>query len=185
MNISKNILYFAFALIVAPFLTSCIGNNDDEKYDYTDWIYQNETYFTRMQDTIGADGQKVYEKLTPVWAPSVSILATWHNDRSLTAGNLVPMDNSTLDIKYEGRYYNGIRFDSSYLNQDSIYTCRPSSMIVGFWTMLTNMHVGDSVTCVIPAVAGYGASSSGVMPYSTLVFDIKLQSIKAYETSGR
>ncbi|MDE7347259.1 MAG: FKBP-type peptidyl-prolyl cis-trans isomerase [Muribaculaceae bacterium] len=183
MNIKKYFLHVAFALLVAPLLTSCLGG-DDDKFDYTDWINQNEAYFTRMQDTIGADGKKVFEKLEPVWAPGVTVLAQWHNDRSLTASNLVPMDNSTVNIKYEGRYYNGVRFDSSYSRVDSIYTCSPNNMVVGFWTVLTNMHVGDSVTCVIPTNAGYGASSSGVMPYSTLIFDIKLKSIKAYETSG-
>ncbi|MDE5846117.1 MAG: FKBP-type peptidyl-prolyl cis-trans isomerase [Muribaculaceae bacterium] len=118
----------------------------------------------------------------------MSILAQWHNDRSLTAGNLVPMDNSTVDIIYEGKYYNGVTFDSSFSQTtygDSIYRCKPTDMISGFWAMLTNMHVGDSVTCVIPSSAGYGASSSSLMPYSTLVFNIKLKSIYKYEMANK
>lgn len=184
MNLKRYILQAAFTLMIAPLLTSCLGD-DDDKYDYTAWINQNETYFTKMQDTIGADGKKVFEKLEPVWAPGVSVLARWHNDRSKTAPNLIPMDNSTVLIKYEGRYVNGVRFGSSYSERDSLYSCKPSNMIVGFWTVLTQMHVGDSVTCVIPSNAGYGVSASGLLPYSTLVYDIKLHSIKAYETSGK
>ena len=179
MNIRKHIFYIALALLFAPCLTSCLG--DDNSYDYKDWINQNETYFVRMQDTIGADGKKVYEKVTPVWAPGVFVLAQWHNDRSLTSGNLVPMDNSTVDITYEGKYVTGRVFDSSFSKADSILRCRPNEMIVGFWTMLTNMHVGDSVTSVIPTNAGYGASSTTIMPYSTLIFNIKLKSIYKYE----
>lgn len=183
MNIKKYIIPSAISFAMAVGLSSCLGN-DDDSYDYKEWINQNETYFTRMQDTIGADGKKVYEKLTPVWAPGVSILAQWHNDRGLTAGNLVPMDNSTVEIKYEGRYLNGVRFDSSYSNADSVTQFKPADLIVGFHTMLTNMHVGDSVTCVIPSNAGYGASSTTIIPYSTLIFDIKLKSILKYETGS-
>lgn len=184
MNIKRYIIPSLLSVAMAAGLSSCLGD-DDDTYDYKAWMNQNESYFTRMQDTIGADGKKVYEKITPVWAPGVSILAKWHNDRSLTASNLVPMDNSTVEIKYEGRYYNGVRFDSSYSKPDSVTLFKPTDLIVGFHTMLTNMHVGDSVTCVIPSDAGYGASSSGIMPYSTLIFDIKLKSIYKYEVPNK
>lgn len=183
MNITRYIIPSILSVAMAVGLSSCLGD-DDNSYDYKEWINQNETYLTRMADTVGADGKKVFEKIVPEWAPGVYILAQWHNDRSLTASNLVPMDNSTVDIKYDGCYYNGSMFDSSYSRTtpaDSIYRCRPCDMISGFWTMLTNMHVGDSVTCVIPSNAGYGTSSTSIMPYSTLVFHIKLKSIYKYE----
>ena len=109
------------------------------------------------------------------------ILARWHNDRSLTASNLVPMDNSTVDVVYQGSYVNGTVFDSSYTNADSVASFKPNGTVAGFWTMLTNMHVGDSVTCIIPSNAGYGASSTSILPYSTLVFNMKLKAIKKYE----
>ena len=184
MKISRYILTAASALMMAASLTSCL-NDDDKSYDYTEWINLNETYLTRMTDTVGADGNKVFEKIKPVWAPDVYILATWHNDRSLTAGNLVPMDNSTVDVVYEVRYVNGNLLDSSYSRTtygDSVYRCKPSDNIVGFWSMLTNMHVGDSVTCIIPPDAGYGQSTnSSVMPYSALIYHMKLKSIYKYE----
>ncbi len=185
MNLKKSLLYVAVSLLFAPALTSCLGDNDNS-FDYTAWRNENEIYFTRMQDTIGADGKKVYESITPVWAPGVSILAQWHNDRSLTEKNLVPMDNSTCKVIYDAYYVNGTRLDYSWrTNADSLYTCKPSDNIVGFWVMLTNMHVGDSVTCVIPMNAAYGVSSSSVMPYSTLIYHMKLQAITAYEMAGK
>ncbi len=183
MNLKKYLCPAAVALLLAPAITSCL-NNDDDSYDYNAWRNENEAYFTRMQDTI-SDGNKVFESISPVWAPGVSILAQWHNDRNLTASNLKPMDNSTCEVVYKGSYYNGVVFDSSYNEVDSVRSFTPSTLIVGFWTMLTNMHVGDSVTCVIPQNAGYGVSSSTIMPYSTLVFNIKLKAIKAYEVSGK
>lgn len=191
MNLKKYLLFVAISLMFATSLTSCLGN-DDNSYDYTSWINQNESYFTRMQDTIGADGKKVFETITPVWVPGVSILAQWHNDRSLTASNLVPMDNSTVKVQYVVNYVNGVTLDSSSWSHsgsswdlsDSTYICKPSDNIVGFWAMLTNMHVGDSVTCVIPMNAAYGASSTSVMPYSTLIYHMKLKAITAFEVSG-
>ena len=95
------------------------------------------------------------------------------------------MDNSTCEVVYRVSYVNGTVFDSSYAEADSVRKFKPSETIVGFWTMLTNMHVGDSVTCVIPMNAGYGASSTSVMPYSTLIYNMKLKSITAYEVSGK
>lgn len=185
MNLRKYILYAVMALLIAPMLSSCLGD-DNNSYDFTAWKNENESYFTRMEDTIGSDGKKVFEKITPVWAPGVTILAQWHNDRSLTSSNLVPMDNSTVDVVYDCYYVNGVRLDASWLlYADSTYSCKPTDNIVGFWTMLTNMHVGDSVTCVIPMNAAYGASSSSVKPYSTLIYHMKLKAIRAYEISGK
>ena len=185
MNIKKYIPFAVAALLLAPCLTSCLGN-DDNSFDYTEWMNQNETYLIQKQDTVGADGKKVFEKISPVWAPGVYILAQWHNDRSLTASNLVPMDNSTCEVVYECSYINGTLLDSSAIScKNGVYSCKPNENIVGFWTMLTNMHVGDSVTCVIPMNAAYGASSSSVMPYSTLIYNMKLNAISAYEVSGK
>ena len=189
MNKIKYILHAAAAMLIAPCLTSCLGD-DDKKVDYSEWININETYMIHMEDTVDAAGNKVFKKLSPVWAPGpgVYVLAQWHNDSSLTASNLVPMDNSTVDVIYECSYVNGVVLDSSYRNTtygDSIYRCKPSDNIVGFWTMLTNMHVGDSVTCIIPTTAAYGNTSSSVIPYSALIYKMKLKRIYAYETSGK
>ena len=84
------------ALLFVPSLSSCLGD-DDKSFDYKAWRNKNEDYFLRMTDTV-AGGKNFYEKITPDWAPGVYILAHWHNDRSLTAANLKPMDNSTVDV---------------------------------------------------------------------------------------
>lgn len=188
MKIKKYLLPSILSFCAAIALTSCLGNDDDRDYDYTEWIRMNETYLAQKEDSIGADGKKVFEKISPVWAPGVYVLVQWHNDRSATVSNLVPMDNSTVDVIYEGKYVNGVVLDNSYKNYqngDSIYRCKPSDNIVGFWAMLTNMHVGDSVTCIIPMNAGYGASSTSVMPYSTLIYNMKLKAIHAYEMPNK
>ena len=183
MNVMRYFIPSAVAVVAAAGLSSCLGG-DDDSFDYNNWKNQNETFFIRMQDTVGADNKKVFEKIEPVWAPGVSILAQWHNDRSITASNLVPMDNSTCEVVYQVAYINGTVFDSSYSEIDSVRSFKPTETIVGFWTMLTNMHVGDSVTCVMPMNAAYGASSTSVIPYSTLIYNMKLKAITAYEVDG-
>lgn len=181
MKILRYISIAAIAFMASTGLTGCFS--DDEPTDYTEWKATNEKYLIDKEAETDDNGNKVYERIVPSWCPGVYSLAQWHNDRSLTAGNLMPMDNSTVDVIYEGSYVDGTVFDSSYRNTaygDSIYRCKPSDNIVGFWSMLTSMHVGDSVTCVIPSSAGYGVSSSSILPYSTLIFKIKLKSIYKY-----
>lgn len=188
MTTMKTIIKTLMAILMAPvMLTSCLGD-DSNTVDYTEWIEENEAYLSKIEAETNDDGTLAYEKIVPKWCPGVYVLAKWHNDRSLTAGNLVPMDNSTVDVIYQCEYVNEYVLDSSYNNTtwgDSIYRCQPLSNIVGFWTMLTNMHVGDSVTCVIPMNAAYGAnSSSSVIPYSTLIYHMKLKNIHAYEIAN-
>lgn len=169
------------AVLLAPLmLSSCLGGDDDYTVDYSEWIEQNEKYLSETE----ADPS--FEKVVPTWCPGVYVLAKWHNDRTLTQSNLVPMDNSTVDVIYQVEYVNGVELDNSYSNTangDSIYQCKPLDNIVGFWAMLTNMHVGDSVTCVIPSNAGYGNTGS-VVPYSTLIYHMKLKGIHYYEVNN-
>lgn len=165
-------------------LTSCLG--EDGKTDYTQWRSDNEKYVADAETKRLEDGSLQYTRLTPLWSTSGWSLIQWHNDRSLTSQYLTPRDNSLVDVKYELRDIEGNVLDSSYSRHvpaDSIYRTRPNSTVVGFWSALTSMHIGDSVTVVVPWTAGYGATASGsVKPYSTLIFDLKLVNIVAYDT---
>lgn len=181
MKIRRYFLPVVLSLFAAIGLSSCLGD-DDNTYDYTEWKQKNETYLAEQEAATDSNGKKLFEKIVPSWCPGVYILAQWHNDRSLTAGNLVPLDNSTVDVVYDCEYVNGVVLDSSAAHSaDSVSSFKPNGTIVGFWTMLTNMHVGDSVTCIIPMDAGYGVSSTKVMPYSTLIYHMKLKAIRSYE----
>ena len=163
--------------------TSC--NSDLPDDDTAEWNTRN-VAFLEEQEALTENGERAYTKISPDWAPSAFVLMRWHNDRSLTASNLQPLDNSTCYVKYELEDIEGTVLQNSYDMQtygDSIYRCRPSDNIVCFWVALRNMHVGDSVTVIIPAAAGYGASSSGkVRAYSTLVYHLMLKGVPAFET---
>ena len=96
------------------------------------------------------------------------------------------MSNSTIDMKYHGRLITGEAFDSSYLRtqpRDSIFRTKLNNTINGWIIGVSQMHIGDSCTIVIPYLQGYGASGSGsgIKPYSNLIFDVKLVDIPGYE----
>lgn len=157
-------------------LTGCFDDSDSLAEQYKDWRVKNENYV----DSVESLGE--YTKLAPTWAPGGFALVKWHNDRTLTENNLSPMDNSVVNITYELFDIEGNRLSDSFTKQDSIYTSRPNQNIIGVWAPLTQMHVGDSVTIVIPSQAGYGEYPNGnIKPYSTLIYNIKLKSISAYE----
>lgn len=179
----KKFIPAAFLLLL--FLPSCLGNDDDDSLkQYKEWYDKNMQYLTDAEAKT-ENGVKYYERIVPVWSPGNYVLVKWHNDRSLTEKNLQPLSNSTVDLKYELQNINGDVLDSSYAATtygDSIARFKPNGTVLGFWTTLTSMHEGDSVTAVVPYNAGYGASGSGsIPPYSTLIFNIKLKKVVAYE----
>lgn len=159
-------------LLLPPVFTSCLG---DDTNDYSDWRAENEAYVTNLNT-------REYELIVPEWAPQNSVYIKWHNDRSLTADSLVAMSTSTVDIKYELRDITGRIIENSYSSSDSVYQSTPNSNIIGMWIAMTTMHVGDSATIVIPYPSAYGSNNSAkIKPYSTLIFDMKIKRIKAYE----
>lgn len=179
--LKKSILPALFTLPLLVAATGCLGS-DDEDVSYDDWRKKNTAYFTEAQNST-VDGKPEYETISPVFAPSVKVLVKWHNDRSKTAANLQPLDNSTVNCKYICTDVDNNLIDTSIKSAtDSIYQTRPTQNITGFWAVLTEMHVNDSVTCVIPYDAGYGNIAFGsIKPYTTLIYHIKLNSIVDYE----
>ncbi len=168
--------------LMAFLMTGCLG--DDSVTDYSAWKQQNEDYVTEMEN-LTENGEKVYTKVVPDWSPNDFVLIKWHNDRSLTEKNLRPLSNSTVNITYAMEDVEGTSLGDSYSMTtygDSIYQSMPNENITGMWIALTTMHVGDSVTMVIPATSGYGAVSTGsILPYSTLIYHVKMKSVPKYE----
>lgn len=179
----KKLLLLPLFLVLFS-LTSCLNGDDDSLTEYAEWKQQNEEYVLKME-LLTENGEKVYTKVTPTWATFDYVLIKWHNNRSLTQNNLVPMSTSTVNIKYEMEDIEGNSLGDSYSNTtygDSIYQSCPNQNIVGMWAAMTSLHVGDSVTIVIPAMSAYGASGRGeIKPYSALIYHMKMKSIPAYE----
>ena len=176
----KKILYIVVMAVVAvTMLDSCLGKG---LYDeYKDWRQDNEEWFERQV----ASG--LYTKLVAPWDPSATTLIRWHNDTMLTRYNLKPLITSTVDVKYQLKLYNDTIVDSSYeiiAPADSIYRTVLNDNVEGWMIALTRMHVGDSCTIIVPYPQGYGSSkmSEVLLPYSTLIFDVKLVDIYKYRT---
>lgn len=161
------------AVAASALLSSCLKSEVDE---LDDWRRENDAYLTKIDTT-------EYKKIVPDWAPFHSVYMKWHNDRALTQKNLVPMSTSTVRVKYEMENIKGESLGNSYKsNGDSIYESTPNANIVGFWAALTSMHVGDSVTMIIPYPSGYGSQSMGsIKSYSNLIYHVKLVSMPYYE----
>lgn len=179
----KKLIYPVLAAVAAlPLLSSCLK---DESDPYEDWRNKNNAWLEEQTVRQNPDGTPYYEKVTVEWNPGAYVLMHWHNDRSKTAGNISPMSTSTADVKYLLRDFQGVGKDSSYLRTvpaDSIFRSRVNTNIEGWTIGLTNMHVGDSVTMVVPYQWGYGAQQRGSLdPYSVLVFDIKLKGVPGFE----
>lgn len=170
MKFSKYI-FFLVALMSLG-LGSCLKSELDT---YDEWRKRNDEYIANLD-------KSEYELIVPDWAPQNSVYIKWHNDRSLTADNLVAMSNSTVSIIYQLENIDGTVIETTYNKTDSVYTSKPNANVVGMWIAMTTMHVGDSATVVIPYPSGYGASSTlGVKAYSNLIFHMKVKEIKAFE----
>lgn len=174
------------ALLGAPLalvMASCLNGNDPD--DYSEWYRRNETFIDSVRNALSGKDLE-YTKITPDWAPGTYVLMKWHNDTLLTRKNLSPLNNSTVLVKYQLRDIDAKVLDSSYsmtTYRDSLYRTRVNNVITGWQIALTNMHEGDSVTVVVPYNAAYGSTGSGaIAPYSTLIFDVMLKKVQAYET---
>lgn len=185
-------LLIVFLLLPALSLvwTGCSEESEADIWDkYTDWREDNEAWLAQQARLETEDGKAYYERIVPTWNPGVYILMHYHNDRQSTEQNLVPQETSTVTVKYRGKLYNNdIPFDSSYNNVssiygDSVYVTSVNSVIDGWQIALQYMHVGDSVTVLIPYNVGYGSSTANeaIPPYSALEFDIKLVDIPYYQ----
>ncbi len=183
----KFVLSFMAVFLIASFATSCL-NSDDESdtwEEYADWREANNAWLEEMQELTDEDGSPYYHIVRGVWDNNSYVLMHYFNDTTLTRGNLSPYYTSTIDVVYYGRLYDGTPFDSSYLETspaDSVYRTQLTNVITGWVIAAMDMHVGDTCEFIVPYSYGYGASSSGsILPYSHLVFGMKMVGVPYYE----
>jgi len=86
-------------------------------------------------------------------------------------GSDVITNESTLIIKYTGRYLDGTSFDSS---TDGTFSTTLNSVITG-WGLLTKFKAGTKVRLFIPSDLAYGTGGhNSVPPNAVLDFDIEI-----------
>ena len=94
-------------------------------------------------------------------------------------GERRPKATDTVVCHYEGRLVSGKVFDSSYeRNQPAEFGL--NQVIPGWTEGLQLMSEGAKFRFYIPYLLGYGEQGAGpsIPPYSTLVFDVELISVK-------
>ena len=91
-------------------------------------------------------------------------------------GGPKPTATSDVEVRYRGELIDGTVFDES---KEPI-SLNLGGVIKGWTEGLQLMSVGDKYRFYIPYDLGYGANGAGndIKPYSTLVFEVELVSIK-------
>lgn len=166
-------------------LVGIVSCKESENYwtQYEEWRDTNDAWFIEQLGAKDSEGKPVYTKVVPSWDPSIYVLMKYYNDTSLNRDAQSPYQTSTVDIIYKGTLYNGTPFDSSYLQPNGIYRSQVKQNIKGWIVALEEMKVGDSCRVIIPQTLAYGAQyiSSLILPYTTLVYDMKLVDIPGLE----
>lgn len=90
-----------------------------------------------------------------------------------------PKATDTVECHYEGTLIDGTKFDSSY-DRGQTATFPLNQVIAGWTEGLQLMKEGGKYRFFIPYELGYGERGAGasIPPYSTLVFDVELVSVK-------
>jgi FKBP-type peptidyl-prolyl cis-trans isomerase len=140
-------------------LAGCLGSTEppDNPSDPT-----TETFATGL----GVD-------LSQMQKISVGGQFVWYKDLSVGTGVQLTSPASSVIITYAGFLKNGAIF-----NQGQSVAIPLSGSLVGFQQGMIGMKEGGERLIVIPSALGYGNSPfSPVPPNSTLVFDVRLESI--------
>ena len=90
-----------------------------------------------------------------------------------------PKATDTVECHYEGTLIDGTKFDSSY-DRGQTATFPLNQVIAGWTEGLQLMKEGAKYRFFIPYELGYGERGAGtsIPPFSTLVFDVELVSVK-------
>ena len=93
-----------------------------------------------------------------------------------------PKAGDTVLVHYTGLLTNGVKFDSSWDNNEPIaFPLGTGRVIKGWDEGVAKLRVGDHATLIIPPQLGYGARGAGggvIPPDATLVFIIEIVDVK-------
>ena len=82
-----------------------------------------------------------------------------------------PIQSSTVKVKYEGRFFNGDKFDGN----NAGISFELSRLISAWRIMIPEMEEGGKITMYAPSGRCYGkAGNSNIDPNKNLIFDMEL-----------
>ena len=89
-----------------------------------------------------------------------------------------PLEDETVEVKYEGKTIDGNVFDSSYKRNPQTTQFACNQVIKGWTEALQLMPVGSKWEIYIPQELAYGERQAGqIKPFSTLIFTVELVNI--------
>jgi FKBP-type peptidyl-prolyl cis-trans isomerase len=81
-----------------------------------------------------------------------------------------------VQIKYKGMFLSEVAFDNG--NTPFSFSIGSNSSIAGFEAGIVKLRKGEKAKLLIPSALGYGSKgTTGIPPYSPLLFDVELQKI--------
>jgi hypothetical protein len=178
----KKLLLFVATIIT---MMACSSGSSSTWEEYSAWRELNQEWLAEMETKTDENGDLYYQRVSPAWNPDAYILLHYCSDRSETEGNLTPLYNSTVDVRYNLYNCSGDTLDSSLsltTYGDGISRLQVSNTIQGWAIAMENMRCGDSVEVIIPYALAYGSTgSTSIYPYSNLKFNMRLVDIPLYE----
>ena len=190
------LLCAAFFILHSSLFISC-SEEQAEDAEYANWQTRNEAYFEQQyQQHLAASTADCFVLRSVTQPSSLELKDIEHTNCILVdvishgdENGDVAYFNDVAEVHYEGRlipsksYSAGYVFDCSWDGDFDPAVANPyetevNGVVNGFFTALSNMHVGDRWRVTIPYQLGYGVSGSGDVPgYSTLIFDIRLAGV--------
>lgn len=168
-------LFFVLAFSFCMSIFSSCNNEPDQ-----DLLYRsnNETQFSSFADSVD------YEKKSVPGLYGDSFVYMKYLERAKDNAPM-PIYSSEVKMRYKTYILSNWTTKSSTANpfnsnsNKEVLTPMPiSKNIIGVAIALQNMREGDHVMVAVPWYLAYGTDkSSGIRPYTSLFFDIKLESI--------
>ena len=190
------VVYVLLPLMVGGGLVTSCSDETEESGEFDNWQQRNETYFMSLADSLSANPAQ-WERLLnySLSAETAHDVTDYVYVKKIEQGQGgdSPMFTDSIRVSYQGRlipsatYPEGFVFDATvYRTYDSATNATAkmamvasgSEVLISGWiTALLHMHRGDHWRLYIPHQLGYGSqdkTSSGIPPYSTLIFDLTL-----------
>ena len=174
MRSSKSVLLY---ILVSVLMISCLKDSDSE--DYSSWKEANEAYFNTMKDSINPEtGKPLFTQVHSLAYPQYYVLYRVLSEGPAT-DTIKPLYTSTVNVDYSLYLYN----DEDAQQESNITGVVGTGFIAGWTWALMQMTVGDEAEVIIPWQLAYGATGqNSILPYTTLIYKMKLVKIPYYET---
>lgn len=182
----KNYIFSLLTFFLSLTFFSCSETEEVGKYD--NWQERNEAFMDSLTSVY--DGKRdpelkflvsTMEKRYPIYYKVVE-----GDDAEVNLANhadQLPYYNSTVSCYYYGTTILNDKFDGNFDGKEITPYNSPTSFVVnnviaGWTEALQRMKPGDRWKVYIPWQQAYGSSGKdGILGYSTLIFDMKLDEI--------